>query len=109
MAFVLDAGAVMTCPHGGQVTAVPSTTRVRLSGQPPLVVSDAFLVAACPLNVSGSPSPCVRVDWMMPATRIRVQGVAPLLSTSVGLCVNAGGAPQGTALVTGFQTRVRAQ
>lgn len=109
MAHVLDAGTTIICPHGGQVTAIPATTRVRLSGQPPLVVSDAFAVAACPFNVSGSPSPCTRVTWMLPATRVRVQGAAPLLSTSVGLCVNAAGAPQGTALVTGFQTRVRAQ
>jgi hypothetical protein len=108
MAYVLDAGTTIMCPHGGQVAAVPATARVRLSGQPPLVVSDTFTVAACPLNISGSPSPCVRVNWLLPAMRVRMQGVAPLLSTSVGLCVNAAGAPQGTALVTGFQTRVSA-
>ena len=32
-----------------------------------------------------------------------------LLSSSIALCMNAAGAPQGTAIVTGFQTRVQAQ
>ena len=36
----------------------------------------------------------------MPATRVTVESSPVLLSSSVGLCVNAASAPQGTALVT---------
>ena len=107
--YILDAGASLTCPHGGQVTVVPSAQGMTLGGKPPLRVDDAATIAACPFNVSGSPSPCLSVQWMMPATRVSAESSPVLLSSSVGLCVNAARAPQGTALVTNFQTRVQAQ
>ncbi len=108
-AFLIDAGATIMCPHGGQVKVVPSATRLTFSGMPPLTVSDTVMVSGCPFNVSGAPSPCLTVQWLMPATRVTVQGAVPLLSSSIGLCKNAAGAPQGTAIVTGFQTRVQGQ
>lgn len=107
--FILDAGATITCPHGGMATVVPRAVRVSLGGKPPLLVDDVATIAGCPFNVSGAPSPCLRIQWVAPATRVSVVSSPVLLSTSVGLCLNAGGAPQGTALVTGFQTRVQAQ
>ena len=107
--FVLDAGATITCPHGGQATVVPRSTRVSLSGKPPLLVDDVATVAGCAFNVSGAPSPCLRLQWLMPATRVSVESSPVLLSSSVGMCLNAAGAPQGTALVSGFQTKVQAQ
>jgi hypothetical protein len=105
--FLLDAGTTIMCPHGGRVTVVPRAARVGLSGKPPLLVDDTATVAGCGFNVSGAPSPCLRVQWLMPATRVLVDSSPVLLSSSVGLCVNAGGAPQGTAIVSGFQTRVQ--
>lgn len=107
--FIIDAGATILCPHGGQVNVVPRSTRASLGGKPPLLVDDLATVAACPLNISGAPSPCLRVQWTMPATRVTVEASPVLLSSSIGLCLNGAGAPQGTALVTGFQTKVQAQ
>jgi hypothetical protein len=107
--FLIDAGATMLCPHGGSVKVAPSVTRVLLSGLPPLLAEDRVTIAGCAFNVSGSPSPCLAVQWLQPAQRVSIEGGAPLLSTSVGVCKNAAGAPQGTALVTGFQTRVAAR
>jgi hypothetical protein len=109
MAFILDSGATISCPHGGQASVVPRATRVTLGGKPPLLVDDVATIAGCAFNVSGAPSPCMRLQWLMPAMRTTVESSPVLLSTSVGLCLNAAGAPQGTALVTGFQTRVSAQ
>lgn len=107
--YILDAGATITCPHGGRVTVAPRATRVALAGKPPLLVDDTAVIAACPFNVSGAPSPCLSVQWVMPAVRVTVESTPVLLSTSVALCMNAASAPQGTALVSGFQTRVQAQ
>jgi hypothetical protein len=107
-AFVLDGGTSITCPHGGQVTVVARSARVSLGGKPPLLVDDQATVAGCAFNVSGAPSPCVRVQWLLPAVRVTVEGTAVLLQSSVGLCVNAAGAPQGPAVVMGHQTRVTA-
>jgi hypothetical protein len=44
----------------------------------------------------------------MPSTRLQIQQAPVVLSSSVALAVNAAGAPQGPATVTGFQTRVQA-
>jgi hypothetical protein len=107
--YILDAGVTITCPHGGQASVIPRASRTLLAGKPPLLVDDVTTIAGCPLNVSGAPSPCLSVQWVMPATRVSVESSPVLLSSSVGMCVNAARAPQGTALVTGFQTKVRAQ
>ena len=109
MGYLLDAGAAITCPHGGTGAATPSATRVTLGGKPPLLVDDIVTISGCSLNVSGAPSPCLQVQWQMPAMRVKVESKAVLLDSSVGLCVNAASAPQGTALVSGFQTRVQGQ
>jgi hypothetical protein len=105
--FLLDAGATITCPHGGAATVVPRAVKVSLGGKPPLLVDDVATIAGCAFNVSGAPSPCIRIQWTGPATKVSSAGSPLLLSSSVGLCLNAAGAPQGTALVTGFQTKVQ--
>lgn len=107
--FVVDAGASITCPHGGTGTPIPTATRVTVGGKPPLLATDTVVIAGCGFNVSGAPSPCLQVQWVMPSTRLQVQQAAVVLSSSIGLAVNAAGAPQGPATVTGFQTRVQAQ
>jgi hypothetical protein len=92
--YVLDAGATITCPHGGRVDVAPRATRVALGGKPPLLVDDTAVIAACPFNVSGAPSPCLSVEWARPAMKLTVESSAVLLSTSVALCRNAASAPQ---------------
>jgi hypothetical protein len=109
MGFLLDAGVTITCPHAGTATVTPRATRVSLGGKPPLLVDDVVTITGCSLNIAGAPSPCLRVQWLLPAMRVMVESSPVLLDSSVGLCVNAAGAPQGTALVTGFQTRVQGQ
>ncbi|MDI2131686.1 hypothetical protein [Yinghuangia seranimata] len=105
--FVLHQGVTITCPHGGSGTLVPSVANVTVDRKPVAVEGDTTTVAGCGFNVAGAPSPCVQVRWMLPATRLTAGGHPLLLSSSVGLCVNVGGAPQGTAVVSGYQTKVR--
>jgi len=111
--YVLDGGTTINCPHGGRVTVPPRSARVTLSNQPPYVLNDfdvaVPVISGCGFNVSGAPSPCMRIQWLMPATRVSVASSPVLLSSSVGLCVNAASVPQGTAIVSGFQTKVQAQ
>jgi hypothetical protein len=98
----------MQCPHGGTVLAIPSQQKVLLQQQPALLPSDAASVVGCPLNISGKPQPCVTVSWTGQATRVQIKGQGPLLQSSVGLCKSAEGAPQGTVLISGAQTKVNA-
>jgi hypothetical protein len=105
-ASILDLGCTIQCPHGGQATVSPGNTGVTVGGNPALLVTDVMTIAGCTFNVSGSPVPCVTIQWSAPATRNTVSTIAVLLETSVGLCLNGAGAPQGTAIVNGVQTSV---
>jgi hypothetical protein len=106
--FVLTTATIATCPHGGAVSFVPSQSRILVDSAPALLVSDQALVAGCPFNVSGAPSPCTTVRWTAPATRLAVTGSPVLLTTSVGLCLNPASAPQGPGLFSANQARVQA-
>ncbi len=105
-ANILDMGCTIQCPHGGQATVVPGNTQVKVGGNLALLVTDTMTIAGCPFVLVAAPSPCVTIQWQAPATRNTVNGTPVLLQTSLGLCLNAASAPQGTAIVNGVQTQV---
>jgi hypothetical protein len=105
--FLLHVGASALCPHGGQITIVPSNSRVLVSGQPVATVADTTLVAGCAFVAGTKPQPCVKVQWLVPAARVTVGGQAALLQTSAGLCQSAEQIPQGPPNVIAGQMRVR--
>jgi hypothetical protein len=107
--YLLHEGITITCPHGGSATLSLTNARVSVAGQLVALATDPTTVAGCAFNVAGALSPCVRVQWLLPTTRVSIAGTPVLLSTSVGLCLQAGGVPQGPAQVSGYQTRVSAQ
>ncbi len=91
------------------MTVITTNTRVKAERSRFLLrVSDTFLVIGCTFNVFSSPSPCVMVRWLNESKRVKVMGVPVLLESSVGLCQNAAGVPQGPAMVTGQQSRAKA-
>lgn len=105
--FVLTSATVATCPHGGQVTLIPSQSRVLADAAPAVLAGDQAMIAGCPFTVSGAPSPCLTIQWSMPAARASVSGTPVLLSTSLGLCLNPASAPQGPVLISSCQSRVQ--
>lgn len=105
--YLLHVGATMQCPHGGQITAIPSNFRVSVGQQPVATVSDQFLVAGCGFMLLGKPSPCFRVTWMSGANRVTVGGRPPLVTSSSGICMSADGIAQGPPLIV--MTQVRAE
>lgn len=108
--FLVHVGAAAMCPHAGQVSIVSSNTRVLVSGQPVATLADTFTVAGCPFQipfgVGTKPQPCVRVQWIVPATRVFVNGQPVILQTSGGVCLSVEQIPQGPPTVTVTQTRV---
>lgn len=98
------------CPHGASVTTVSSNTRVMVSGLPVATLADTSTIAGCPFQIpvgaGTKPQPCVRVQWLVPATRVMVNGQPALLQTSAGLCLSAEQIPQGPPTITVNQTRV---
>jgi len=102
----LTRSATLLCPHGGQVQAVPSQMRAK-AGDPILTSADTFTIAGCAFTLpSGTPSPCLRVTWLVPDTRVKA-GAATLSESDTGLCLNAQSVPQGPVSVVNTQTRVK--
>ncbi len=106
MPALLTAASTMMCPHGGTVTATPGATQA-VAGAPILRGSDSFIIAGCPFTLPGGvPSPCVSIDWVQTATNVKHAGALALNQASVGLCLAATQAPQGTVLITATQAQV---
>ena len=99
-------GAPAICPHGGQATTISSNARVLVSGMPVATISDTTLVAGCLFAPGGKPQSCVRVQWLVPAARVTINGQPALLQTSAGICFSADQIPNGPPTVLSTQTRV---
>lgn len=99
---LLHVGATVLCAHGGQAQPTLPNPRVLVGGQPIVMQPAQYVVAGCPLNIAGAPSPCVTGQWVTAATRVTSNGMPVLLSDSQSVCV-----PNGTPLlITATQTRV---
>ena len=105
--FLFHVGASAICPHGGQVTTISSNARVLVSGMPVATFADVSVVAGCAFTVPpGKPQPCVKVQWLVPAVRVLINGQPALLQTSTGLCLSAEQIPGGPPVIVATQTRV---
>lgn len=102
-------GATAMCTHAGQVQTISSNTRVLVSGMAVATMADQFVVAGCPFMLASSPHPCIKIQWLVPATRVLINGQPAILQTSTGLGLAADQAPQGPPTVVSTQPRVIAQ
>ncbi|AYN35125.1 hypothetical protein DUI70_4627 [Streptomyces albus] len=97
----MGAGAVISCPHGGRVSAVsvPGSDAVLLDGTPVSTAGLTHAVTGCPHTVAGVRSPCALVRWTPETDGVRVDGVPVLLDTTLAQCFTAGRVPQGPPVV----------
>jgi hypothetical protein len=105
MGELLSASATLMCPHGGTVSAVPSSSKVTLGGDPIVLATDTFTIAGCPFMIGMVPSPCVLVQWTSPAVKCTSDSTPLLTTESVGMCQAATGAVQGSVLIQSTQTK----
>jgi Na+/phosphate symporter len=106
MANLLTAASVMMCPHGGTVNAISSNTKAKAAGSYLLRSTDTFTIVGCSLNVAAALHPCVQVQWVQTALKSKAIGDFHLTMNSVGLCVAADQAVQGTVLINTAQPKV---
>lgn len=106
MVNLLNMSSIMMCPHGGMVNPITTNTRAKAMGDFILRSSDTFVIAGCPFVIGIVPHPCVQVQWVMTDMRGKVMSDFTLSEQSVGLCVAADQAPQGTVLINFTQPRV---
>jgi hypothetical protein len=108
MGRFLTVSSTLQCPHGGSVSISTTNTRAKADGGFIARATDTFTIAGCPFTLpSGTPHPCVRVDWVTSARRVDAAHGDALVEDSVGLCLAADGAPQGTVLVANTQLRAK--
>ncbi|WP_405815210.1 hypothetical protein OG241_11890 [Streptomyces sp. NBC_01390] len=105
---LLDASAVIGCPHGGRVSAASTPTGgVRVAGAVVVTAAHAnTVVTGCPHTVDGVPTPCVSVRWTAADTGVLVDGAPALLDTSAAQCFTSGLVPQGPPVVQAVQRKV---
>ena len=71
---ILHVGAMVQCPHQIPAQLIAASARVKVGGQPVLVVNDTFIIAGCPFTVGTKYQGCVKITWIVPATRVKVGG-----------------------------------
>ena len=106
MAGLLTTSSSMQCPHGGMVKVISSDTRVQAVSSFVLRSSDTFTIAGCSFNLGITPHPCVLVQWVQPSLKSQAMGDFTLTEESLGLCVAADMAVQGTVLINFTQAQV---
>ena len=106
----LNIGSTLQCPHGGIVQIVSTNTRTKANGAFMTTATDTYIVSGCPFQIPAVvpiPSPCVTVQWLVPDSRVKVNGNLTLSLSSAGICLSAAQVPQGPVMVINTQTRVR--
>jgi hypothetical protein len=109
MAAFLTTASQLSCPHQGSVSIICANTRAKANGEFIVRAGDTFSIAGCPFAIGPTPHPCLTVRWIVPALRNDAAGDDVLTQDSVGLCLAADQAPQGTVLVQSMQARVSGQ
>ncbi len=107
MAELLHVDATVNCIHQGRVTIISSNTKVKVSGKAVATFSDTYTVGGCIFSTAAGPHPCIKVQWIRPASRVFVNGQPVVLKGSTGLCQSADQAPQGAPTVVLTQIRVK--
>lgn len=98
---VVTTASQVQCMHGGMATLVTTNSVLLAGGMPALLETDIPIIAGCAFVVGVVPSPCLTIEWAGAATKLTVNGAGVVLIDSIGMCMNAAGAPQGVAIVSG--------
>jgi hypothetical protein len=104
MSFFLTTGSTVTCPHGGQAILVTSNTIAVLPPGPILLLTDLHPIAGCTFAPGAVPTPCLMIRWLTGTLQSSLNGIPFLLDSSVGMCLNPAGLPQGLPIVVQTQT-----
>lgn len=98
--YIVQQGAVVTCPHGGSVTLVGLAVVT--------VVSGAATQALAPMPIAGctlTPKPCTLLTVLTPSTRVFV-GSTPVYLLEPAPNTTTDGTTPGPAVPGAVQTRV---
>jgi hypothetical protein len=101
----ITTASTLQCPHGGQVQI--SASGKAKADATIATVADTFTISGCSFQLPGpTPSPCVKVQWIVPDTAVKIGSNPTVSTTSVGLCLAGTGAPQGAVVIANTQPTV---
>ena len=110
--FLVNTASSINRTHGAAATVLPSQSRVMVGGQPVALMPDTTTVAGCPFQIpigtGTKPQPCIKVQWLVPAVRVKIEQKFPLIKTSSGICQSAEQIPQGPPTIVATQLQVKA-
>ena len=108
MGDLLNTSSTLMCPHGGSVSITSSNSVAKADGAYIARSSDTFTISGCAFTLpSGTPHPCVRVQWLVTAMMHKAAGNLCLTKDSTGLCLAADSVPQGPVQINNTQTKVK--
>ena len=89
--FLVTAGTIVLCSHGGQAKPTLPNLRVKVMGQPVVTQGPPYVVAGCtnpppPVNIG----PCITANWIVASLRVKVMGMPVLLQDSLAVCIPTG-------------------
>jgi hypothetical protein len=94
--FLITAGSVLLCPHGGVVKLVVTHPAATASnGEPIVFLDDPCLVMNCVLDSL----PCTTVTWATASTTRFDNGVPAIDTSSVGICMGGGAVANGSVTI----------
>jgi hypothetical protein len=108
MSSILTIDNQIQCPHGGMAILTTTNSALLVDGSPALLATDLPEIVGCPFIVGVVYLPCVLIEWTGAAEMLTVDGAGVVLETSIGLCCNAAGAPQGVAIINDANPEVDA-
>jgi hypothetical protein len=87
--FLIQQGATVMCPHGGQALPTVPSPSVSLMGMPASTISSPWTVAGCP-GVPPSIPPCVTAQWLLGTMRVTSFGQPLVIMSGVAMTVPGG-------------------
>jgi len=100
---LLQQGATVLCPHGGQAQPATPNARVTASGAT-AVITGPWIVTGCPGIAAAGIPPCATAQWLTGTTRV-TSGGQPLVVMSGQSLTQPNGVP---LIPQASQTRVTA-
>lgn len=93
---IVTTGTQIMCNHQSPATSSKPSSRVKIANQPVVLQAPPLAVGSCPAKLPSPggpvPAPCVVINFSAPTTRVKIEGMAALIESSVGTCVGPLGA-----------------
>lgn len=90
MGNLVDQSSTVICAHGARAMATAPNPRVKVGGQPTVLLSTPWTVAGCPMQLPTGP-PCLTGQWLVGTVRVTSGGQPLVIQGGSAVCAPSGG------------------